>query len=166
MKKVGIFYGTTTGTTEAVAKKIAKVLSVNDKDVKNVAFAAPSEVSAYDVVILGCSTWGDGDMQDDMHDFMDGLSALDLKGKKVAFFGCGDDTMTDTFCNAVGEMYKAVKPTGAMPIGVYNTYGFKFEHTEADVDGVIVGLLIDNVNHENLTGAKIKEWCEELSAEF
>ena len=60
----------------------------------------------YDVLIFGCSTWGDGDMQEDMHDFLDGVAAMDLKGKKIALFGCGDDTMSETFCNGVGEMYQ------------------------------------------------------------
>lgn len=166
MKKIGIFYGSTTGTTAEVAEMIAKQLGVAQPDVRNVSEAAPSDVAPYDVLLFGSSTWGDGDMQDDMHDFMDGISAMDLKGKKVAFFGCGDDTMSDTFCNAVGEMYKDLVPTGATPIGVYNTFGFTYSHTDADVDGRIVGLLIDNTNHEDLTSTKVKEWCDELKTEI
>lgn len=166
MKKIGIFFGSTTGNTALVAKKIAKQLGVSDEDVKNVASASPADLGDYDVILLGCSTWGDGDMQDDMHDFIDGASTLMLRGKKIAYFGCGDDSMSDTFCNAVGEMYLRMKPTEATPIGIYNTYGFEFNHTDAKVDGVVVGLLIDNTNHEDLTDTKIKEWCEELKGEI
>lgn len=166
MKKIGIFYGTTTGNTALVAKKIAKELGVSDEDVKNVASAAPSDLGDYEAVLLGCSTWGDGDMQGDMHDFIDGASTLMLRGKKIAYFGCGDDSMSDTFCNGVGEMYRRMAATEAQPIGIYNTYGFEFNHTGAEVDGKIVGLLIDNTNHEDLTDTKIKEWCEELKGEI
>ena len=36
MKKIGIFYGSTTGTTEDVAEGIAKRLGVDKKDIHNV----------------------------------------------------------------------------------------------------------------------------------
>lgn len=165
MKKTGIFYGSTTGTTEAVAKKIAQTLGVADEDVKNVAKSAPSDVAPYEVLLLGTSTWGSGELQDDWYDFADGLSALDLKGKKIGLFGCGDESMSDTFCNAVGELYKRLKPTGAEFIGEFNTDGYSYDETEADVDGHIVGLLIDEVNHPELTDGKIKAWCEEIISE-
>lgn len=54
---------------------------------------------------MGSSTWGDGELEDDWYDFIAGVEVLDLKGKKVALFGCGDESMTDTFCNAVGELH-------------------------------------------------------------
>ena len=57
MKKTGIFYGSTTGTTEAVAKKIAENLGVDSKDIYNVATAGPADVADYDVLIIGASTW-------------------------------------------------------------------------------------------------------------
>ena len=47
MKKIGIFYGSTTGTTEDVAEGIAKRLGVDKKDIHNVADTAP-------VAIFGC----------------------------------------------------------------------------------------------------------------
>ncbi len=160
MKKIGIFYGSTTGTTARVAGMVADALGVAESDVYNVADCAPSQVGDYDVLLFGSSTWGDGDMQDDMHDFIDGVKALYLAGKKIAFFGCGDDTMSGTFCNAVGEMYKALKDTDAEPIGAFDTVGYDYDHTDAYVDGKIVGLLIDNVNHEDLTPARVKAWAE------
>ena len=159
MEKIGIFYGSTTGNTSSVAKKIAANLGISEKDVFDVANTAPSKIADYNVLILGSSTWGDGDMQDDMHDFIDGVAALDLRGKKMALFGCGDETMTETFCNAVGEMHKALKATGAEFIGDYNTDGYEFHHSESVKDGIAEGLLIDNVNHNDMTDVRIGEWC-------
>ena len=81
MKKIGVFYGSTTGTTKEVACKIAGQLGVKPEDVHNVASAAPSSLGDYDVIIIGASTWGDGDLQEDMATFLDGAQALDLRDK-------------------------------------------------------------------------------------
>ena len=86
----GIFYGSTTGTTEAVAQDIAKQLGVASADVHNVADASADEANKYDLLVLGSSTWGSGELQDDWYPFLDALKAKDLAGKKVALFGCGE----------------------------------------------------------------------------
>ncbi len=91
MKKIGIFYGSSTGITSEVAEDIAKFMGVGSNDVHDVAKSAPSDVAGYDVLILGSSTWGAGNLQDDWYDFLDGLEVLDLEGKVVALFGCGDE---------------------------------------------------------------------------
>lgn len=166
MKKIGIFYGTTTGNTAEVASEIAKALNVKNEDVKDVAKTAPSAVGDYDVLILGTSTWGAGDMQGDMAEFMDGLEMVDLRGKDVAFFGLGDEQMTDTFCNAVGEMYHKLHNTGANFIGKYNVDGLEFKHSDAMVGDLAVGLLVDNVNHPEITSHRINKWCELISKEI
>lgn len=166
MKRTGIFYGTTTGNTAEVANYIAKCLDVKSVDVHDVSTTAPSAVGDYDLLILGSSTCGSGRMQDDMANFIDGLEALDLEGKKIALFGCGDETMSDTFCNAVGELYGRLQKTGAMFIGAFNTAGYDYNVTKAEVNGIIVGLLIDNMNHSDMTEKRVKEWCDELKKEL
>ncbi|MDE6266346.1 MAG: flavodoxin [Muribaculaceae bacterium] len=163
--KTGIFYGSTTGTTEKVAKQIGAAMGVADKDIINVKKGSPVDVADYDLIILGCSTWGAGDMQNDMHDFLDGVQSLDLEGKKVAFFGCGDEKMKKTFCNAVGYMYDMMKDTKAKRIGSYPAEVYNFTHTEAERDGSIVGLLIDDTNHADLTEPRIKQWVAVLREE-
>lgn len=45
MKKTGIFYGSTTGTTETVAKQIAGLLGIDSNDIHNVATSAPTDVA-------------------------------------------------------------------------------------------------------------------------
>lgn len=165
MKHIGIFYGSTTGTTAELSGLIAKQMGVDSVDIHDVAKTAPSAVAPYDLLILGCSTWGDGDMQADMADFLDGVQSLDLSDKYVALFGSGDETMSDTFCNAVGQMYRRLRPTGAKFVGDYNTTGYEYSHTDADVDGNIVGLLIDQVNHPSLTQEKVAQWVADLKSQ-
>lgn len=60
----------TIGTTLEVAQEIAKCLDVKPEDVHDVASVSPSSVAGYDMVILGASTWGAGDLQEDMATFI------------------------------------------------------------------------------------------------
>lgn len=162
MKEIGIFYGSTTGTTEKIANKIAEILNIDDKDVHDVASSSPSSLAPYDLIIVGTSTWGNGDLQEDWYDFVDGVRALDLKGKTIALFGCGDETMTESFCSAVGKLYRDFKETGAEFVGAYDTDGYNFNHSDAVVDGKAVGLLLDEVNHPELTDFRLRGWIGEI----
>lgn len=166
MKKIGIFYGSTTGTTKEVAEQIADCLDVDGSDVHDVVNCPPSAVADYDVLILGASTWGAGDLQEDMDTFLDGLQSMDLSSKEVAIFGCGDDSMSDTFCNSVGEIYHRLHDTHAQFVGPFNNDGYEYSHSASDVNGMIVGLCIDNVNHPDETLSRIREWCGEIKKEF
>lgn len=161
MTKYGIFYGSETGTTANVAQRIAKVLNVNDADVHDVADVSPSALANYDVLLMGTSTWGDGEIQSSWYDFLDGAQALDLKGKKMAVFGCGDEAMTETFCNGVDYLYKRMIKTGVQPIAQFSTIPLDFHHSDA-VSGndIAEGLLLDEVNKPELTDARIADWVE------
>lgn len=161
--KIGIFYGSTTGTTRKIAETIAERLSVSSDDVHDVANVGPSAVAPYDLLVCGTSTWGNGEVQTDWLDFLDGLEMEDLRGKKVALFGSGDETMADTFCSGVGELYKRIKRTGAEFVGSYPANVYKFNHSEAIVDGAPVGLLLDDVNHPDLTPGRIDGWLLSLN---
>lgn len=162
--KIGIFYGSSTGTTADIAKRIAKELGVADADVMDVSKVAPSKMGDYDLLVLGSSTYGSGELQDDWYDMLDGAEKLDLTGKKIAVFGCGDESMSDTFCNAVGIIYNRMKQTGATMVGTFNTYPYEFDRSEAVPvqGGEAVGLLIDEIDHPEATDKRIKEWCEIL----
>ena len=162
--KIGIFYGSSTGTTAEVAEKIAKQLGVDAADVYDVAKVGPSKFGEYDMLVLGSSTYGSGELQDDWYDMLDGAEKLELKGKRIAVFGCGDESMTDTFCDAVSIIYERMKPTEATMVGMFNTYPYEFDSSKAVPvqGGEAVGLLIDEVNHSDVTDTRIEEWCKTL----
>lgn len=165
MKEYGIFYGSTTGTTREIAEKLASILGVDSADVHDVADTAPDAVGDYRVLLLGSSTWGSGELQDDWYDFLKGLEVMDLKGKKVGVFGVGDESMSDTFCNAVGIIHNALKSTGAEFIGAFPDNVYTFEHSDADEDGVAVGLLLDETNHSELTDSRLAAWAAEIKSQ-
>lgn len=162
MKKTGIFYGSSTGMTAEVAEEIAKQLGIGKGDLYDVAKTSPDAVADYNTLILGSSTWGAGELQDSWYDFLDGLEILDLKGKKIALFGCGDEGMSDTFCGAVGILFDRLQDTGAEFIGSYPADVYDFNESPAFKDGVYVGLLLDNVNKEELSADRIKGWCGQI----
>ena len=164
--KTGIFYATTTGTTQDVANRIAKSMGVADADVYDVAKIGPDKFAEYEMLVVGSPTYGSGEVQDDWYDMLDGIEALNLDGKTVAVFGCGDENMSDTFCGAVGVLYKKFKATGARMVGEFNTFPYEFSESVAvPVEGAgAVGLLIDEVNHPEATDKRISEWVEKLRA--
>ena len=86
--KTGIFYGSTNGNTADAAQKIQKSFNAECHDVGKLNNA--DALNAYDFLILGTSTWYDGDLQDDWDSFLSHLKSADLKGKTVALFGMGD----------------------------------------------------------------------------
>ncbi|MDO4320182.1 MAG: flavodoxin [Bacteroidales bacterium] len=162
--KTAIFYGSTTGTTAAVAKRIARAAGVADSDIFDVAKADPAKLGEYDLLILGTPTWGSGELQDDWYDFVAGAEALDMTGKKIALFGCGDETMSGTFCSAVGELYDRMVKTGAKFVGSFTAAPYDYNSSDAvrGNDNIAVGLLLDEVNHPELTDARIAEWVKTI----
>lgn len=166
MKSIGIFYGSETGTTADVALRIAAKLGVDSADVHNVANLSPTALGNYDVLLLGTSTWGAGEIESDWYDFIAGARVLDLKGKKMAFFGCGDESMSDTFCDGVGELYDDMADTGAEYIGRFNAEGYDFSSSKAQRDGEFVGLVLDEVNHPEYTDQRIKDWTDKIKTEI
>lgn len=163
MKKYGIFYGSQTGTTQEVANLIAAALGVAADDVHDVANTAPDKLADYDILVLGTSTWGDGEIEQDWYDFLDGAQSMDLKGKKMALFGVGDEGMTRTFCNGVAELKHRLRDTGAELIGRYTPKPYEFDHSDAvEDDGMAIGLLLDQTNRPELTADRIADWTKKI----
>ena len=162
--KIGIFFGSTTGTCEALASKIAAEIGVGSADVHNVTELNEAMVADYEMLVLGSSTWGCGDLQDDWYDGLSLLKNMDLKGKKIALFSCGDSSnYSDTFCNAMGTMYDDLQSTGALFVGTgVSTGGYTFDDSTAVRDGLFVGLALDEVNEDFKTDERIKSWVHNI----
>lgn len=165
MKKVGIFYGSSTGTTQDIAERIGKKLGVNASDIKDIGSSSVDDFQAYDVLLLGSSTWGDGDVQDEWMDVESDLKSADLSGKTVALFGVGDGaSYGDSFCSAIGELYKLLANSKATFVGSVDPEGYDFEDSAALIDGKFVGLPLDEDNDSNLTDDRIDGWVESIKS--
>jgi flavodoxin I len=158
MGTIGIFYGSSGGNTESVAKRIARKLGVGDGDIYDVCRAKAGDLANYDVLLFGTSTWGLGDMQDDWEGFVHPVAAADLSGKKIGLFGCGDSSSyPDTFCDGMGKIYNAIRDKATV-IGFTDTEGYSFDASEAVVNNQFVGLALDEDNESDQTEERINQW--------
>jgi flavodoxin I len=164
MGTIGIFYGSSGGNTEGVARQIAKQLGVASGDVYDVCKAQASDLSKYDVLLFGTSTWGLGDMQDDWEGFLPTAAAADLSGKKIALFGCGDSSSyPDTFCDGMGKIYHALRNKATI-IGFTDPADYSFDESEAVVDGQFAGLPLDEDNESDKTAERIQRWAAQIQS--
>ena len=155
MKKTVIIYGTSTGTCEDLAGRIGAKLGVDN--IINVTDLDDSVIADNDNLILGTSTWGAGEVQDDWYDGLKTLKGANLEGKTVAIFGCGDsESYPDTFVGGMSEIYNAAKNAGANVIGGVSTDGYTFDDSESVVDGKFVGLALDEVNEDDKTDERMR----------
>ncbi len=163
MKKIGIFYGSTTGNTEEIAQEIAQKIDNENVSVYNVDSASESEIENLEICIFGSSTWGFGDLQDDWESFIVSIKKIDFSGKKVAFFGCGDSACyPDTFCDAMGIIYDAIKDNGMELIGAISKDEYSFDDSASLMDDKLLGLAIDFENESEKTKGRIEDWTKDL----
>ena len=163
MAKTAIIYGSTTGTTEDIAGRIASKLNIAQGDIYEISKVTADTVAGYDTLLLGSSTWGSGDLQDDWYDGIETLKGADLAGKKIALFGCGDSSSySDTFCSALGTIYNDLKDSGATFVGSVDPSDYTFDGSDAVVDGQFIGLPIDEVNESDKTDERISNWVASL----
>lgn len=158
MKSTIVVYGTSTGSCESIAETIASKLGVKAINVTNFNEAT---IHDNDNLLLGTSTWGAGELQDDWYDGVKTLKSAGLSGKTVALFGCGDsESYPDTFCGGMKELYDAVVAAGANVLEGVPTDGYSFDESDAVVDGKFVGLALDEVNEDDKTEERIDTWLE------
>lgn len=161
MKKTAIFYGSTTGNCESIAQKLGAALGISD--IYNVSEMTSDKLGEYEALLLGSSTWGVGDLQDDWYDGVDVLKATDLSGKTVAVFGCGDSVGYDsTYCGAMAQLYDAASEAGATMVGEICTAGYSATDSDAVRDGKFVGLALDEDNESQLTDGRIEAWVQTI----
>jgi len=133
-----VIFGSTTGMTEAVAGKIAQALGCEPVNVSS------ADAAAFDaeLLVLGSSTWGVGDLQDDWAAKLDEVKG-NFAGKKVAVFGLGDSVgFADSYCVAAETIANAAKDAGATLVGEI--------------------LKLDDTNEADQTDGKIAAWVETI----
>lgn len=160
MSKTIVVYGSTTGTCESIAQTIGDQLGA---EVINVSDLTANQLAEADNIVLGTSTWGAGELQDDWYDGVNVVKSANLSGKRVALFGCGDSaSYSDRFCGGMKELYDAAVAAGATVVGAVPTDGYTFDDSDAVVDGQFVGLALDDVNEDDKTSERISAWLPAL----
>jgi flavodoxin I len=168
MAKVGLFYGTQTGNTQTVAEQIQKELGGDSiVEIIDIANTSPEDFEVFDNIIIGCSTWNIGELQSDWEGFYDELDSINFQGKKVAYFGTGDQvSYADNFQDAIGILESKISELGGQTVGYWPTSGYDFNESKAVRNGKFVGLAIDEDNQSELTNDRVRAWTAQLKQEF
>lgn len=176
MARIGLFFGTTTGKTRKVAKMIKKKF---DDDVMakplNVNRSTLDDFMAYDFLIVGSPTMGEGELpglssdceEESWEEFLPKIEDADFTGKTIAIYGLGDQVgYPDEFVDAMLELHEFFAERGATLVGEWPTEGYEFNHSEAVVEGKFVGLALDLDNQSNLTEARVDAWLSQIAPTF
>lgn len=177
MARIGLFFGTDTGKTRKVAKMIKKKFDDDTMEKPlNVNRATPEEFAAYDFLILGTPTLGEGLLpgmsaeceNESWEEFLPKLEEFDFTGKTVAIYGLGDQVgYPEEFVDAIAELYDFFADKGAKMSGdAWPTDGYEFEHSESVEDDKFVGLALDLDNQSDKTEERLDAWLGMIAEDF
>jgi len=169
VSKIGLFYGSDEGNTEAVALRIRARLGEDRVDAHDIADVTQLEIAGYDQLIFGIPTWDFGQIQSDWEEFWGDVQEIDFNGKSVALFGLGDQFgYGDYFLDAMGMLHDVIVGNGARIVGHWSTEGYEFEASKAEIEGqgLFVGLAIDEDQQEELTAESLNRWCRQIAEDF
>ncbi len=166
-KKIGLFYGTTTGKTESIAESIRDAFGEDIITLHDVSQIEAADFDEYEFIIIGSPTWNVGDLQSDWEYFFEELDDIDFSGKTIAYFGTGDQNgYADTFQDAMGMLEEKISERGGKTVGYTSTDGYDFNESKALRNDKFCGLAIDEDNQSDLTDERVIAWVSQLKQEF
>ena len=167
MKKIAIFFGSSTGNTRLVAEILKSKITEMHVDLLDLYEHSIEKINEYQNIILGISTWGDEEPQEDwMKNFID-LKKIDLAGKTIALFGLGDQGIyKNSFADGLGIVYDSIKDKECKIIGDWSAHDYNFKQSKAIKDGRFVGLVIDEDQQSEYTEYRINEWLNQILPQF
>ncbi|OJV31920.1 MAG: flavodoxin [Bacteroidales bacterium 36-12] len=167
MQPIAIVYGSTTSNAKNIAERIAAKITETDVVLFDVADMNVESLKDFSNIIMGSSTWGIGDLPDDWDGFLPKLKRFDLSGKTIALFALGDSySYSDSFVDSMGIIYEAIKDKGCNIIGSVSTEGYNYDMSTAEIDGVFVGLPLDEDNEYDLSDERIDNWLAQIKPEL
>jgi flavodoxin I len=166
--KAALLYSTSTGNTETAAGYLAAATGLEAVDIGDVDVET---IKACDSLIVGAPTWNTGADEErtgtEWDAFLYGdLTALDLKGKKVAVFGMGDQAgYADNFCDAMDELASCFEKQGATIVGAWPTAGYEHEESKSVRGDNFVGCAFDEDNQPDMSEERANKWIEQIKGE-
>ncbi|GFZ99320.1 flavodoxin FldA [Okeania sp. KiyG1] len=168
MSKIGLFVGTTTGKTESAAEMVQEEFGGEDiVTIHNMDGVNTEDFDGYQNIIIASPTWNIGELQSDWDGFFDELDNIDFNGKKVAYFGTGDQIgYGDNFQDAMGILEEKISSLGGKTVGYWSTDGYDYTESKAVKNGKFVGLALDEDNQAEFTEERVKKWVAQLKTDF
>lgn len=171
---IGIFFGTSTGSTEEAAHLISAEFgdaASEPIEIDEVQGSVAAEFAKFDALLVGTPTWNTGaDTErsgtgwDEI--YYSEMQELNIAGKNVAVFGLGDSvSYAENYADATGELHDVFESLGCKMIGFTSQEGYQHEESKAARGDKFCGLLLDAVNEEELTEDRVKNWVANLLGE-
>ena len=169
MKKIGFFWGSSSGNTEVAMEFMVDYLEkeVFEVDSFDIADIEPEKMLEYDNLIIGCPTWNIGELQDDWDSIYLEYDKLNFDGKTAAFFGCGDQIgYPDNFLDAIGILGRAFMDKGGKIIGQCSKDDYDFRDSVALEGDKLLGLGLDYDSEEEKCEDQMTAWLESIKKDF
>lgn len=165
-RPIGLFYGSTTCYTQFVAEQIRDKLGTDKITLHNIAETPLDRCIDYEWLIFGIPTWDYGELQEDWDKRWDELKGLDLRNRRAAVFGLGDQIgYPDWFQDAMGYLYRELEACGAEMVGHWPATGYSYNASAAlTEDGkYFLGLALDEENQAGLTASRLDAWLKQIN---
>lgn len=167
MSKTAIIYSYNTQKSKKVAEKVIAAFGEQEIESVNAEELTKDVLNKFDNFILSAPTWFDGELPNYWDEFVPDLEEMDLKNKKFAIFGLGDQKgYTENFCDAIGLLAEILEECGATIVGETSVEGYTFESSRAQRGDSFIGLAIDQENQARKTKQRVEDWVEQLKKEF
>lgn len=172
MSKIAIFYGPVGGAVNRVAEKVKDAIGEDKVEMVAVKNATVEDLKKYDKIIFGMSTVGKDswDAQYDNVDwakFLPEIGKTRYEGKTIAIFGLGDHvTYAATFVDHIAVLAKELQENGAVLSGKVPADEYEYDESEAVVDGMFLGLPIDEDFEPELTDERVEKWVKQIAPDF
>jgi len=173
--KIGLFFGTSTGSTEEAADLIAAEFGSDvvegPIEIDTIQGSVAAEFAKHDALVVGTPTWNTGADTERSGTGWDEIyygemQDLQIQGKPVAVFGLGDSvSYTENYADASGELHDVFEGLGAKMMGYTSQEGYEHEDSKAIRGDLFCGLLLDAVNQEDLTPERVQKWVAQLKDE-
>lgn len=167
MKKIGIFYSYRSVKTKQQVNKIVKLFGKANIQEVDADTTTGDEMMKFENWILAVPTWFDGELPNYWDELLPDLEDRDLKAKKVAVFGGGNQKdYPENFVDGLGLMADFLSGIGAKVVGSTSAEGYSFESSKALRGDQFIGLALDIENQAALTTERIEKWVEQLKKDF
>jgi flavodoxin I len=167
MRKTGVFYSFKTNKTAKLGERIIDAFENENIEAIDAETVTGESFIKYDNIIVGVPTWFDGELPIYWDEFVPALKEMDLKGKRIAIYGLGDQKgYPENFNDGIGIFAQIVSERGAEIVGFTSTEGYEFERSKAAKDGIFCGLCLDQENQARLSNKRVIDWVDQLKKEF
>lgn len=167
MKKTAIIYSFNTKKSGKIAEQIKATFDNSAIEMVNAEEIDEKTFGSFEQMILGVPTWFDGELPNYWDEFVPALEEMDLKGKKIALYGLGDQVgYPENFQDGMGILAEILEELGAEIVGFTSREGYTYERSRAERGDHFVGLAIDYENQGSKNKERIDSWVADLQKSF